>query len=150
MAPPPSPIAAAVGSGVSGLHSVYGNLRRSFIDNHRLILNVCGLIPLFSRVADESPWNTRGWAFQERFLSSKCLFITDLQVYFICNRGQMLEEEKEQDYYIRRDALRQALELLGLVVWAVGWVQMLKFGVFFLHLCQHVSSLVEENTKGRI
>ncbi|KAL2680457.1 hypothetical protein Neosp_008058 [[Neocosmospora] mangrovei] len=37
--------------------------------------------------AEESVWNTRGWTFQERVLSTRRLYITEHQVLFECPRG---------------------------------------------------------------
>jgi hypothetical protein len=37
-------------------------------------------------------WNTRGWTFQERVLSSPCLIFTDEQVYWECRNGSFCEE----------------------------------------------------------
>lgn len=43
-----------------------------------------------------SVWNQRGWTYQERVLSRKCLFFTDYQVYFIC-RSATLREDYDTD-----------------------------------------------------
>lgn len=41
---------------------------------------------------EETVWNTRGWTFQERYLSSRCLVFTEEQVYFSCNEAIFCEE----------------------------------------------------------
>ncbi|GAW18703.1 hypothetical protein ANO14919_081840 [Xylariales sp. No.14919] len=50
---------------------------------------ICG------RTADEAIdttlWNQRGWTFQERLLSSRCLYITDHQVIFRCCQEEAME-----------------------------------------------------------
>jgi hypothetical protein len=38
-----------------------------------------------------SPWVTRGWTFQEGLLSTRCLFFTKKQVYFVCKKGSECE-----------------------------------------------------------
>ncbi len=43
-------------------------------------------------IVDASLWNKRGWTFQERVLSTRCLFITEFQVTFICGKGEATEE----------------------------------------------------------
>ncbi|POS79334.1 hypothetical protein DHEL01_v202276 [Diaporthe helianthi] len=46
-----------------------------------------GLIQLFSNISDEvesSHWNTRGWTYQEGFLSNRRLVFTESQCYFQC------------------------------------------------------------------
>ncbi|KAH8774499.1 heterokaryon incompatibility protein-domain-containing protein [Diaporthe sp. PMI_573] len=41
---------------------------------------------------EETKCNTRGWTFQERYLSSRCLVFTEEQVYFSCNEAIFCEE----------------------------------------------------------
>ncbi|KAK5123140.1 hypothetical protein LTR85_003338 [Meristemomyces frigidus] len=36
-------------------------------------------------VVDGSEWNQRGWTFQERLLSTRCIVITEHEVYFMCS-----------------------------------------------------------------
>ncbi|KAI5920474.1 HET-domain-containing protein [Camillea tinctor] len=43
-------------------------------------------------LVDTSLWNHRGWTFQERLLSRRCLFITEHQVVFECCQAQASEE----------------------------------------------------------
>ena len=44
-----------------------------------------------STIVDISPWSTRGWTFQERLLSRRCVFFTEEQVYF--QGGAFIAEE---------------------------------------------------------
>lgn len=44
------------------------------------------------RLVNSSQWNRRGWTFQERVLSKRCLFITESQVVFECREGEACEE----------------------------------------------------------
>lgn len=39
----------------------------------------------FDKTIDESTWNTRAWAFQERVLSSRVLFVADQRCFFTCH-----------------------------------------------------------------
>jgi hypothetical protein len=39
-------------------------------------------LPLLRSALAQSNWITRGWTFQEAYLSRRCLFFTDLQLYF--------------------------------------------------------------------
>ncbi|KAK8040701.1 hypothetical protein PG991_000489 [Apiospora marii] len=43
-------------------------------------------------IADPSMWNRRGWTFQERLLSRRCLFITEYQAIFQCSSAVAEEE----------------------------------------------------------
>lgn len=54
---------------------------------HSLKSGGIGLIQLFTNLADEvegSYWNTRGWTYQEGFLSNRRLLFTQSQCYFQC------------------------------------------------------------------
>ena len=41
---------------------------------------------------EDSKWNTRGWTFQEKVLSRRCLFYMEEQVYWECQRASWCEE----------------------------------------------------------
>lgn len=43
-------------------------------------------------LVDSSLWNRRGWTFQERLLSQRCLFITEHQTMFKCSQAEASEE----------------------------------------------------------
>lgn len=54
---------------------------------HSLKSDLLGLIQLFTNISDEvekSHWNTRGWTYQEGFLSNRRLLFTKSQCYFQC------------------------------------------------------------------
>jgi hypothetical protein len=44
-------------------------------------------LPHLSVGVASSTWVTRGWTYQEMVLSTRCLFFTDEQIYFLCQRG---------------------------------------------------------------
>jgi hypothetical protein len=41
-------------------------------------------LPHLSAAISSSAWKTRGWTYQEVVLSTRCLYFTDVQVYFVC------------------------------------------------------------------
>jgi hypothetical protein len=43
-------------------------------------------------IIDSAPWNRRGWTYQERLLSCRCLIFTYHQVYFQCRLGTWSED----------------------------------------------------------
>jgi Heterokaryon incompatibility protein (HET) len=43
-------------------------------------------------VIQDSKWNTRGWTFQERLLSPRCLIFAEEKIYFQCRRTAMSED----------------------------------------------------------
>ena len=40
---------------------------------------------------DRSRWSTRAWVYQEAILSSRCLFFTEEQIFFVCPQGTVSE-----------------------------------------------------------
>ena len=50
-----------------------------------------------------SKWLTRGWTYQEAFLSRRCLFFTREQVYFVCKshlRSEAVEQGEDYDWEV--------------------------------------------------
>lgn len=85
-------IVAAAGDDPShGLPGVRGNSRRPYPS---VTVQDTMLVPLLSNTVHEiktSPWNGRGWTYQEALLSRRCLIFTDSQAYFQC-RGMHCQE----------------------------------------------------------
>lgn len=55
----------------------------------------------------KSYWNTRGWTYQEKELSKRCLIFGENQVYFQCNRKEFKEDSGLRDVaYAKSRALR--------------------------------------------
>ena len=50
-----------------------------------------GYVNRFERDVDCSPWNSRGWTFQERFLSKRILHFGKDQIYFECHSSYKTE-----------------------------------------------------------
>jgi len=48
-------------------------------------------LPHLSVAVASSAWATRGWTYQEMVLSTRCLFFTDEQIYFLCQNGTSSE-----------------------------------------------------------
>ncbi|GAB1313439.1 hypothetical protein MFIFM68171_03649 [Madurella fahalii] len=46
-------------------------------------------------LVERSLWNQRGWTFQERLMSRRCLFITEAEVVFQCRCGYASEESSQ-------------------------------------------------------
>lgn len=69
-----------------GLPGATGHPRKPSAHNEKRLFNVTSqhLDFDFHNTVDNSAWNKRGWTFQERLLSRRCLFITDHQMYFTC------------------------------------------------------------------
>ena len=56
-------------------------------------INGLSLIPKLPELSMlKSPWKSRGWAFQERILSLRCIFFAETQVYYQC-RSEYLTED---------------------------------------------------------
>ena len=46
---------------------------------------LCSTLPPLKDVLGKTTWITRGWTYQEAALSRRCLFFTELQVYYVCS-----------------------------------------------------------------
>ena len=51
------------------------------VNGRRLV----GTMPTFSLQSWTAPWSQRAWTLQEAYLSPRCLFFTDHQIYFDCS-----------------------------------------------------------------
>ncbi|RYP35383.1 hypothetical protein DL766_002559 [Monosporascus sp. MC13-8B] len=73
-------------AGISGLHPGSRNIRQQTA-RYSSELTLVSLLPDWQGVVDGSTWNSRGWTYQERVLSRRCLFFTKDTVYFHCSRA---------------------------------------------------------------
>ncbi|OQU98235.1 hypothetical protein CLAIMM_04051 [Cladophialophora immunda] len=48
---------------------------------------VSPILPDLSTYIRDSKWRTRGWTYQEHFLSTCCLFFTSTEVFHLCSQG---------------------------------------------------------------
>jgi hypothetical protein len=54
--------------------------------------------PLYEDMMNVSVWNTRGWTFQEKLLSRRCLIFTTEQTYFACKSEIWCEGVQMESY----------------------------------------------------
>ncbi|RYP91357.1 hypothetical protein DL770_002497 [Monosporascus sp. CRB-9-2] len=73
-------------AGISGLHPGSRNIRQQTA-RYSAEFTLVSLLPDWQGVVDGSTWNSRGWTYQERVLSRRCLFFTNDTVYFHCSRA---------------------------------------------------------------
>ena len=68
-----------------------------------------------SIVLESTDWVTRGWTYQELMLSTRCLFFTDVQVYFACDSISACESiaVSSAAYRCIRRRPNSRLEVLG-------------------------------------
>ncbi|KAI9713910.1 MAG: hypothetical protein M1820_000640 [Bogoriella megaspora] len=87
-------VAAVNGKYVTGLPGTPGRPRPPFLCNRTRLFELEGssIGSNFKTVVNDSVWNTRGWTFQERLLSPRCLYIAEYQVYFSCPQTTLEEE----------------------------------------------------------
>lgn len=61
--------------------------------NEQVTLHLVATPPPLHFALEASKWDTRGWTFQERMLSRRCLYFSEHYVYFQCGRrDQVLSE----------------------------------------------------------
>ncbi|KAL1639643.1 hypothetical protein SLS58_007702 [Diplodia intermedia] len=103
---------------------------------HSQIIVECvpGLRLMVSRLAEasikKSKWNTRGWTFQERLLSRRCLIFTEGRVMFQCRSAAMSEDivtastSANSDSKWSLDLLQSPLKLLDFLDSRPMWFYM--------------------------
>ena len=75
-----------------GLPGVEHGLRQpmdlsTYLNGNKML----GQPPDINDILASSPYETRGWTFQERILSPRCLYLSNWQAYFQCRRGLQRE-----------------------------------------------------------
>ena len=87
-------IVACAGSSVNaGLPGVRPGTRkvRQHIETVDGLQLITALRPFLASTA-RSVWNSRGWTYEEKYLSRKLLFFTDYQIFFHCNNALWYED----------------------------------------------------------
>lgn len=85
-------VAAAGNHANSGLPGISTWLRRMQKQAINILdVEISNTIPRLQDTAEVSVWNSRGWTFQERMFSMRCIFLTEAQAYFGCNAGVAYE-----------------------------------------------------------
>ena len=92
-------------SGFSGVSSPRCNQFRIRTNAGLLVFT----FPHISYHLASSAWLTRGWTYQEAFLSRSCIFFTKDQVYFACRSAYQSEAVEPAPIFLR-DAFRETLE----------------------------------------
>jgi len=67
--------------GMHGVSTVPRSPQPSIVVGRRRLVST---LPSLSSALEHSVWTTRGWTYQEATLSRRCLFFTNIQVYFVC------------------------------------------------------------------
>ncbi|KAK0710605.1 heterokaryon incompatibility protein-domain-containing protein [Lasiosphaeris hirsuta] len=60
-------------------------------------LTLVQLLPNCNQAIERTVWNSRGWTYQERLLSNRCLFFINDTVYFQCHRATWGEDYGAED-----------------------------------------------------
>ncbi|KAK0506853.1 hypothetical protein JMJ35_010707 [Cladonia borealis] len=97
--------ADSAGSGFRGVSSPRSNQIRFWTNAGLLVFT----FPHISYQLILSIWLTRGWTYQEAFLSRSCIFFTEDQFYFAC-RSDYQSEDVEQAWFSLSDAYQETLE----------------------------------------
>lgn len=108
----------------------------------QVTVNLIATPPPLHMAIDVAPWGTRGWTFQERLLSQRCLYFSERSVYFHCGEtgGNALceagvngpvrnihdFEQMEEEYGKQKDPLITSLDnpLLGLELQASAQIRL--------------------------
>jgi hypothetical protein len=79
-------------------------------DDNNVAINLVATPPELHLALEFSPWNSRGWTFQERLLSRRCIYFSQNYLYFQCGQHsrvlsecgineQMPGEDDDDDQY---------------------------------------------------
>lgn len=86
-------IVAAAGddadSGLPGVSTWARDTKRQTIFLQDIEVN--NVLPRLKDTVDRSVWNTRGWTYQERMFSRRCICFTERQAYYACSEGVQYE-----------------------------------------------------------
>lgn len=100
--------ADSAGSGFSGVSSPRYEQFRFWTNAGLLVFT----FPHISYHLLSSIWLTRGWTYQEAFLSRSCIFFTKDQVYFACRSGywsEAVEQARSYPCYVYNETLEPKL-----------------------------------------
>lgn len=73
-------------------------------------------LPQLHDIIDQSYWNTRGWTYQEKKLSKRCLIFCKAHVFFQCNRTVFNEDSGLRDHAVGGERARK-IRREGQPVW---------------------------------
>jgi hypothetical protein len=76
-------------SGLPGVSVLPRDSRRQTIKIQDI--QVSNRMPPLKDLLRRSVWNTRGWTYQERMFSKRCIFFTTCQAYYFCPSGRIPE-----------------------------------------------------------
>ncbi|RYP60908.1 hypothetical protein DL770_009893 [Monosporascus sp. CRB-9-2] len=80
----------------SGLSGVVPNSRKPIMPVENIEGEMYSLTiepPRIKQVVDLCTWNKRAWTFQKQMLSTRCLYLSDWQAYFQCERTTVSESD---------------------------------------------------------
>jgi len=72
-------------SGLPGVNKWSREVQRQIITIQDV--EVSNTVPRLKPTAERSPWNTRGWTYQEQMFSKRAIFLTEVQAFFACSMG---------------------------------------------------------------
>jgi hypothetical protein len=100
-------VAASGDNAGCGLPGVSGNSRvlPNLVEIPGTNVHLMDRRPL-DQILDNSTYNTRGWPFQERLLSRRCLYFTDTQVFLECQKHSYSEDRPEIKVEVDSDETR--------------------------------------------
>lgn len=84
-----------VALGLPGVSQARQPLETLRIGEHRL-----WALPFIETVLKTSPWGSRGWTYQERFFSRRCLIFAEQQVYYENRQGTVANENEHRRYFM--------------------------------------------------
>ncbi|KAK1835138.1 heterokaryon incompatibility protein-domain-containing protein [Podospora conica] len=100
----------SAGSGIGGLENGSRCVKQNTAD-YSQDLTLVQLLPSCSQAIEGTVWNSRGWTYQERLLSNRCLFFVNDTAYFQCRKATWGEDYSAEDQSVAFCAPMMDIEL---------------------------------------
>lgn len=105
-------------AGLPGVSNRARNPKRLTCTVEGLTLKLC--MPSLTASVSGTKWMTRGWTYQEEFLSNRLLYLTKDQVQFKCKAGCQACEETSSDLTLEPAAFLEPLTCKDVFPWGIG------------------------------
>ncbi|KAF8860325.1 hypothetical protein BDZ45DRAFT_741454 [Acephala macrosclerotiorum] len=81
-------------------------------------IEISNVLPRLGETAERSIWNTRGWTYQERMFSRRCIFLTEAQAFFACGHFASFPRNHELDVSEQQGQVEKRIANASLPSWS--------------------------------
>ena len=106
-----------------------------YVGNRKLTYHAKGTPTALLDTLAASTYETRGWTFQERILSTRCLIISDQELFYVCHIAAkepiLCSDRETASTALRGNAIRGSLALIQDSVREGSWLQIARLTVAY-------------------